>query len=97
MGSNGTAMGALDADANVTTVVSMARQRVQLDASRMEEGIPTTGEHAALQGAAVALLTANSECNIMTFTGRNGARASSVYTGDTARHGRRSRRRSRRR
>ena len=38
----------------------------------------TTG-HTALQSAALELLTADNECSIQTFTGRNRAEASSVY------------------
>ena len=38
----------------------------------------TTG-HTALQSAALELLTADNECSIQTFTGRNRAEASSVF------------------
>ena len=38
-----------------------------------------TAGHTALQSAALELLTADNECSIQTFTGRNRAEASSVY------------------
>ncbi|MDC0525446.1 hypothetical protein OAO87_00510 [bacterium] len=67
------------------TIVATARSRVAAEAARQPEDEEADGAHTALQGAAVELLTSQSECGIQTFTGRTSARASSVYDGGDAR------------
>ena len=64
-----------------------ARARIKASADDVRDGGAWDGgtpdehsEHTKLQGAAVELLTAQTECGIQTYTGRTGAHASSVYT-----------------
>ena len=70
---------------NATSIAAAARSRVAAEASAYHDdnadGVAEQvgPEHAALQGAAVELLTAQSECGIQTFTNRHTARAKSVY------------------
>ena len=73
--------------------VQKAKSRVMADAGDAAGDSVPSAEHAALQGAAVELLTAHSECTIQTFTGRHTAQASSTYSEsdnaalDAERHG----------
>ena len=85
-GGNDTADDAAEA-LNGTSIAAAARSRVVAEAAKSteEEDEP---EHLALQDSAVALLTAQSECGIQTFTGRRSSRASSIYADDSAaKHG----------
>ena len=86
------------------SIASAARARVVAEASRQADEAAVAADdrhraplrnatlHAALQGAAVQLLTGQSECDIQTYRTRHAARASSVYAGEepqlaSARHG----------
>lgn len=75
-------------DGNGTSIVASARSRVAAEAGSMHDdnsdGIAEEvgPEHAALQGAAVQLLTAQSECGIQTFTNRHTARSKNLFDGD---------------
>ena len=75
-------------DGIASSSVGRAKTRVLSDAgvdTGASSATAVPAEHAALQGTAVELLTAHSECAIQTFTGRHAAQASSVYSaGGTA-------------
>ena len=84
----GSSTDAVDSSATATSanasIVAAARSRVAAEAAQRPVDEEADVEHTALQGAAVELLTAQSECMIQTFTNRLTARASSVYMGDGA-------------
>jgi hypothetical protein len=74
--------------ASGASIVSAARSRVAEEAARRPEDEELDVAHTTLQGAAVELLTAQSECVIQTFTNRLTARASSIFdAGADGRHG----------